>query len=124
MRSQDHVSAMLKGIVDGGKGFDDAGVIGHSAVLIKRDIEIHADEYAPVLQVEVADGKFGHFSFAGTLSSEAFLAHEGDHVAHAAGVSPLVVVPGDHLYAISGDNTGHGSVDDRRARVTAIIHRD
>src|SRR6267142_885979 len=57
-------------------------------------------------------------------ASETFLTHKADHVAHAAGVAPLVVVPGDHLDAISGDDASHRSVDDGRARVTAVIHRD
>ena len=32
-----------------------------------------------------------------------------DQVAHAAGVSPLVVVPGDHLDAVAADHHGQGA---------------
>src|SRR6266576_1390721 len=53
---------------------------------------------------------------------ETFLIHKVDHVAHAAGVSPLVVVPGDNFHAITLDNARHGSVHDGGARVTTIVH--
>ena len=36
-------------------------------------------------------------------------AHVVDQVAYAAGVSPLVVVPGDHLHAIAADHQRHSA---------------
>src|SRR5437016_2618163 len=108
---------MLQRVVDGRKRFDDASVVGHAALLIEWNVEVDANEYALVLQAKVADGKFGH-------ASEALLAHEVNHVAHTARVSPLVVVPGDDFYTVARDDARHGSVDDGGARVAAIVHRD
>ena len=38
---------------------------------------------------------------------ESFLRHELNEVAHAARVSPFIVVPGDHLHAIAGHYARH-----------------
>ena len=46
-----------------------------------------------------------------------------DQVAHAAGVSPLVVVPRDHLHAVATDHHGAGRVHDRRERVALEVGR-
>src|SRR4051794_2690687 len=55
---------------------------------------------------------------------ETFLAHEIDHVADAARVSPLIVVPGNDFHAITLDDAGHRRVNNRGAWVTAIVHRN
>src|SRR6266478_76142 len=47
--------------------------------------------------------------------------HEFDQVAAAAGVSPLVVVPGQHLYAAVPHHFGVTSIDNRGIRVALEI---
>src|SRR5271166_3060422 len=42
-------------------------------------------------------------------------------VADAARVSPLVVVPRDHLYAVAGHHASHEGIDDRGARVSLEV---
>src|SRR5436305_9678597 len=63
-------------------------------------------------------------NFAIAFGLEALLAHEVDHVAHAAGVSPLIVVPGDDFDTVSSDNARHRCVNDGRSRITAVVHGD
>src|SRR4051812_18629249 len=55
---------------------------------------------------------------------ESFLRHEFDEIAHAARVSPLIVVPGDYFHAIAGNDASHERVHDRGTRVAAEVHRD
>src|SRR5438270_4593105 len=38
---------------------------------------------------------------------ESFLGHEFDEIADPARVSPLIVVPGDYLHAVAGDDASH-----------------
>src|SRR5581483_7159141 len=46
-----------------------------------------------------------------------------DQVAHAVGVSPLIVIPGDHLHAVAADHHGPRRIDNRRAWVALEIRR-
>src|SRR5258708_24870125 len=55
---------------------------------------------------------------------QAFGRHQVDQIADTAGVSPLVVIPRDHLDAIATDYQGHGRVDDGGAGVAFEIGRD
>src|ERR1019366_6195048 len=55
---------------------------------------------------------------------QAFGRHQVDQIADTAGVSPLVVIPGDHLDAVATDDQGHVRVDDRGAGVPFEIGRD
>ncbi len=55
---------------------------------------------------------------------QTFGAHEIDQIADTARVSPLVVVPGDHLNEISAHDQRHGRVHDRRAGIAPEVHRD
>src|SRR6266498_1329052 len=49
--------------------------------------------------------------------------HVADQVPHAAGVPPLVVVPGQHLDEIAVDDGGRSQVDDGRVWVAVEVHR-
>ena len=53
-----------------------------------------------------------------------FRSNVSNHVADAARVSPLVVVPGDHLDAIAGDHAGHGRIHNGGARIAAEVNGD
>src|SRR5208282_5492771 len=55
---------------------------------------------------------------------QSFGRHQVDQIADTAGVSPLVVIPGDHLDAVAADHQGHGRVDDGGAGVSFEIGRD
>src|ERR1700681_3666449 len=55
---------------------------------------------------------------------QAFGRHQVDQIADTAGVSPLVVIPRDHLDAIAGDYQGHGRVDDGGAGIPFEIGRN
>src|SRR5262245_30516451 len=46
-----------------------------------------------------------------------------DQVQHAAGVPPLVVVPGDHLDEVPPQHLGGWSVEDRRVRTADDVRR-
>src|ERR1700733_8041588 len=47
-----------------------------------------------------------------------------NQVANAAGIPPLVVVPGDHLDAIAADHQRHRRIHDRRRRVAFKVQRE
>ena len=49
---------------------------------------------------------------------------ELDQVAAAAGIAPLVVVPGQHLDALVADDLGVSGVDDRGIRIGLEVGRD
>src|ERR1700674_4160507 len=55
---------------------------------------------------------------------QSLAADEINQVADAAGISPFVVVPGNHFDAVAGDYQRHRSIHDGRARVSAKIGRD
>src|ERR1017187_7029571 len=57
--------------------------------------------------------------FLQTLRNE-----ELDEIAHTAGVSPLVVVPRDHLDAVSADHAGHIGINDGGTLVALEIAGD
>ncbi len=59
MRHQDHLAALLQDVLDRGQRRLDARVVGHLPVL-QGDVEVHADEDALALQVEVADAELRH----------------------------------------------------------------
>src|SRR5450755_2116756 len=50
--------------------------------------------------------------------------HQIYQVADTAGVSPLVVIPGDQFHAVAADYKGHGRVDDRGPGVALEIGGD
>src|SRR6185437_9495747 len=53
---------------------------------------------------------------------ETLLRQELDQIAYSAGVTPLIVVPGDHLHAVSRHHAGEGSVNDGGTLVAAVVH--
>src|ERR1019366_8722892 len=55
---------------------------------------------------------------------QSFGRHQVDQIADTAGVSPLVVIPGDHLDAVAADDQGHVRVDDGGAGVSFEIGRN
>src|ERR1700676_1728309 len=57
------------------------------------------------------------------LRSQAFLVHEMNQVAHAAGVSPLIVVPGDDFHAIAADHARERRVHNGGTIVATVIDR-
>src|SRR5206468_1668246 len=61
---------------------------------------------------------------AGATKLQALACQVVDQVAHAAGVSPLIVIPGDHLDAVAANHQGHVRIYDRGARVALEIGRD
>src|SRR6266853_5882640 len=54
---------------------------------------------------------------------QAFRCHQVNQIADTAGVSPLIVIPRDHLDTIASDYQGHGRVDDGGAGVSFEIAR-
>src|SRR5689334_9976285 len=61
-------------------------------------------------------------SFA--MRSQPFLHQKLDEVPHAAGVTPLIVIPGDHLHTIASYHPGQRGIDDGGTVVAAIVHRN
>src|SRR5712692_4806993 len=57
------------------------------------------------------------------LSLQSLLRQESDQVDDAAGVSPLVVVPGDHLHQIAVHHLGESRVDDGAVRIAQHVAR-
>jgi hypothetical protein len=50
--------------------------------------------------------------------SQALAANVINEIAYPAGISPLIVVPGDYLDAIACHHSGHGSVHYRGTSIT------
>src|SRR5437588_12470558 len=61
---------------------------------------------------------------AGATNLQTLIADVMNQIPHAAGVSPFIVIPGDHLDAIAGDHQSHRRVDNRRARIAFEIRRN
>src|SRR5260370_27676406 len=57
------------------------------------------------------------------LSLQSLFRQEGDQVDHTAGVSPLVVVPGDHLHQIAVHHLGELRIDDGALRIAQHVAR-
>src|SRR6185312_1781052 len=53
---------------------------------------------------------------------ETLLCQEMNQIAYAAGITPLVVVPGDDFHAVSGHHAGEGSVHNGGTLVAAVVH--
>src|SRR5262249_48793896 len=53
---------------------------------------------------------------------QSFLANEADQVAHATGITPLVVIPGNHFHTIPGDHSRKRRVHDRGTVIATVIH--
>src|SRR6185437_6801361 len=51
-------------------------------------------------------------------------ADEVNKVAHAARISPFVVVPGDDLHQVAADDAGHGRIHNGGAGIAAVVHGD
>ncbi len=122
VRREDEARAVTQSVFDGGQGFADAGVV-HDAAVVERDVEVDAHEDAPIVERKIANRKFGHgkhsvirrwFSVVGRSSLviqvrryqnlQSFGRHQVDQIADTARVSPLVVIPGDHLDAVAADD--------------------
>ncbi len=63
--AKDDLGFVAEGVLDGGDGFADAGVVEDVRVDLggvggEGDVEVDADEDALVGEVEVADGELGH----------------------------------------------------------------
>src|SRR5262249_2278905 len=58
------------------------------------------------------------------VTLQSFLADEADQVTDAAGIAPFIVIPGDHLHTVSSDHPRQRRVDDGRAVIAAVVHRD
>src|SRR5271168_2737900 len=125
MRSEDEARAAFDGQAQGGQRFADAGVVRNAATL-ERDVEIHTNEDALAGQVEIADGKLGHFvrrRAARWWMALQSLGEHFNHVAATARVDPFVVVPGKYFDAIPADNHGVPGIHNRRIRIAAEVHR-
>ena len=68
MGGEDDLGFVAEGVLDGGDGLADAGVVGDGAVF-EGDVEVDADEDALVGEVEVANGEFGHVTYEDTVRS-------------------------------------------------------
>jgi hypothetical protein len=55
---------VAEGVLDGGEGLADAGVVGDDAVF-EGDVEVDADEYALVGEIQIANGELWHCSSFG-----------------------------------------------------------
>ena len=61
MRREDHLCLVSESVLNGRQRLADASVVGDlRAVFAERHVEINADEYMLVLQIEVPNGKFRH----------------------------------------------------------------
>ena len=70
--AEDDLGFVTDGVLDGGDGFADAGVVedvggAGGGVGGEGDVEVDTDEDALVSQVEVADGKLGHKGLEGNV---------------------------------------------------------
>src|SRR5213075_3082092 len=106
MRSQNQPRSVSESVLDGGQRLAHARVVHNSAV-VERNVEVNPHENAAVGDGEVSNRKFRHDV------SETLGCHIVDQVAHAAGVSPLIVVPGDYLHAVAADHQGRRRIYDR-----------
>src|SRR5260370_35649278 len=65
----------------------------------------------------------GILRFKALRNLQALGRHQVDQIAHAAGVSPLDVIPGDHLDAVVVHYQGHGRVYDAGAGAAFEVAR-
>src|SRR5438477_2693466 len=94
MRSQNQTCSMSESVLDAGQCLAHAGVV-HNPAVVERNVEVNPHENAAVGDGEVSNRKFRHDV------SETLGCHIVDQVAHTARVSPLIVVPGEHLHAVA-----------------------
>ena len=101
MRGENQAAAVLDREFQRGKRLADARVFSDFAAF-KRDVEIHADENALAAQFQIANGELVHGSMKMKSLRRGLKprSQEFDQIAAAAGIAPLVVVPGQHLQAI------------------------
>src|SRR6202011_4164697 len=105
MRGQNHASATAHRELQRWQRLADARIVAHFAA-VKRHVEIHTDENALALQVEVANREFVHGDDLAERHVSArrrtrlqLRGEEFNQVAAAAGVAPLVVVPSEYFRA-------------------------
>src|SRR6185503_5445600 len=55
VRSQDQASSVAERVFDRGKGFFDAGIVGDSAIVIKRDVEVDPHENSMIIERKIAN---------------------------------------------------------------------
>ena len=55
VRHEDHRTAFVEHLLDGGDGGADAGVVRHFALLVEGHVEIHADDRALAFEIVVVD---------------------------------------------------------------------
>src|SRR5512132_2429743 len=94
MGTQDDLGSLVDGVVNGRKSAANARVIRDMTGLIERHIEVGANNDAPIFQGEILNRDFiaVHAEEGSTPGR-----HELEQVPDAAGIAPLIVVPGDDL---------------------------
>ena len=55
VRHEDHRSALLEHLLDGGHGGADARIVGYLALLVEGHVEVHADDRALAVEIVVVD---------------------------------------------------------------------
>lgn len=65
MAGEDNGSAVLDSILNGGERGADSFIAGNLVAVIKRDVEVGADEDGLVLEVEILDGQLCHSAIVG-----------------------------------------------------------
>src|ERR1700682_1248188 len=108
MRAKPHACALFYSCVYRGKRFTNSRMVRYSSIAY-RYIEVDANEYALAAQIQIADGDFSHEGICylrilqtigdgrRAINSDGLLdacRHEFDEIAAAAGISPLIIVPG------------------------------
>ena len=107
MRGQHHRTHPARPrVADRGERRPDPCVLAHLAVAPERDVEVDADEHpavrrsrSSIVRLDMAGGR-ERPTGPGRSGVRSLPAppHEGDQIADAARVAPLVVVPGEHLH--------------------------
>src|SRR4030095_13089273 len=106
--------AVIDAVTQRGERRGDAGVIGDTTVL-EGDVEVHSQEDAFPGEVDLRDAELGQSELQRS-------GHVPDEVPHAAGVTPLVVVPGQDLHEVAVHHRGGGQIYDRRVGIAVEVH--
>ena len=116
-----------------GAGFADGVFAAGFGALFATDFAgaVFATALGAAFAAGVGAGFTALFTGAGTLKRRErmpFFSATGDHELHeirnSAAVSPLVVIPGDHLGEVVAEHHGACRIDDCGARVAAKVRRD
>src|SRR5258708_3475647 len=110
MRHKNYSRPLIEEISDRRKRGFDTCIIGNVPLVVQRHIEIYTHKHPLTRNIDITDGFLVHFLHSGL---KAFLCDKVCEISNAAGVTPLVVVPGDYFHHVAAANHRRETINDR-----------